>query len=212
MRKDLIQQKPIYSSFLNCDKDAQMILKSLFVSSKPYSDILKRLLIINNKDCLDTSNKDYQAVIDSYSLAKMIEEGYIRLDPKIKRGAHQQIKSYILVSFDGFSPNYKSPKYIDYNINFDIICYTDAWVLDDYKVRPLMVCGYIDGILNSLTDNNKAATNTHQSNIKLTGIGEYQFLNCSYTILNEQFAMYSLAYRGVHFTEDIQKIGTISDD
>jgi hypothetical protein len=56
MRKDLITFKPIYSTFLSCDKDIQMILKTLFVTSRPYSDILKKLLVINSKDCLEKND------------------------------------------------------------------------------------------------------------------------------------------------------------
>ena len=165
MRKDLISFKPVYSSLLSCDKDVEKMLKTLFISSKPYSDILKRLLIINNKDCLDMSNSDYKQVIDQYSLGDLMDKGYIRLSPKIARGTHEEIKTYILVSLDGFTPNIKSKHYIDYNINFDIICYNDAWVLDNYKIRPLTICGYIYGILNSLTELSKAFNKSHQSNI-----------------------------------------------
>jgi len=43
--------------------------------------------------------------------------------------------------------------------------------LNDYKVRPLVICGYIDGILNSLSDKNAIREKNFQSNIKLTGIG-----------------------------------------
>ena len=166
MRKDLISFKPIYSSLLTCDKDIQKILKTLFISSKPYSDLLKRLLIINNKDCLDTSRKDYQKVIDSFSLGDLIDKGYIRLNSKVARGTHEQIKTYILVSLDNFRSNPRSAHYIDYSINFDILCYNDAWVLDDYRIRPIMICGYIDGILNSLTQDNQRSEKTHQSQIK----------------------------------------------
>ena len=211
MRVDLINLKPIYSTFLSCDKDVEKILKTLFVSSKPYSDILKRLLIINNKDCLDMQNTDYKKVIDSYSLADMRDHGYIRLEPKIARGTHEQIKTYLLISLDGFSKNRKSSHYIDYNINFDIICYNDAWTLNDFKVRPIMIMGYIDGILNSLTQDNIKYQKTHQSKIKLSGIGQYDFLGGDYNILNEDLGMYSLSYRGTHFTEDIQQIGTVND-
>ena len=143
MRKDLISFKPIYSSLLSCDKDLQAILKTLFISSKPYSDILKRLLIINNKDCLDETNTDYQKIINSYSLGDLIDKGYIRLNPKIARGTHEEIKSYIIVSLDNFSRNRNSSHYMDYIINFDIICYNDAWSLNDYQIRPLMMCGYM---------------------------------------------------------------------
>lgn len=210
MRKDLITFKPIYSSFLQCDKDIQQILKLLFVESRPYSDLLKRLLLINNKDCLDTSKKDYQQFIDQFTLGRLIEQGYIRLNPKIARGTHEAIKAYILISCNNFKNNSTSIQYRDYNITFDIICYNDAWVLNDFKIRPIMICGYIDGILNSLSNKQQHVDRTHQSQIKLTGMGEYQFLGCDETILNEDFGMYSLAYHGVHFNEDIQQIGAVS--
>ena len=211
MRKDLISFKPVYSSLLSCDKDVEKMLKTLFISSKPYSDILKRLLIINNKDCLDMSNSDYKQVIDQYSLGDLMDKGYIRLSPKIARGTHEEIKTYILISLDGFTPNIKSKHYIDYNINFDIICYNDAWVLNDYKVRPLMICGYIDGILNSLTQDNQRLEKTHQSHIKLSGIGEYQFLGCNFNVLNEDLSMYTLSYHGIHFIEDIKQLGNVNN-
>ena len=67
MRKDLISLQPIYSSFLADDKDVQEILKILFVTTKPYSDRLKKLLVINSKDCLE-QNEEYQKVIDSMTL------------------------------------------------------------------------------------------------------------------------------------------------
>ena len=63
----------------------EQIVKLLFVNSKPYSDKLKRLLIVNKPDCLDESNSDYQKLIDSKPLSVMRKEGYIRLNPKIAR-------------------------------------------------------------------------------------------------------------------------------
>lgn len=209
MRKDLIMLKPIYSSFLTCDRDMELILKALFISSRPYSDYLKRLLVINNRDCLDTTNSDYQTVVEKMSLGDLMDKGYIRQNPKITRGTHEEIKSYIIVSLDNFSPNAKNPLYRDYNINFDVVCYNDAWVLNDYKIRPLLICGYIDGILNSLTNNNKKAMQTHQAQMQLTGIGEYKFLGCNEVVLNEDLSMYTLSYRGVHSSEDVQQIGSV---
>ena len=211
MRKDLISFKPVYSSLLTCDKDIEKILKTLFISSKPYSDFLKRLLIINNKDCLDTSNENNKKIIDSYTLGDLINKNYIRLNPKIARGTHEEIKTYIIVTLDNFMPNRSSSHYLDYNINFDIICYNDAWVLNDYKVRPLLICGYIDGILNSLTQDNQRVEKTHQSHIKLSGIGEYNFLGCNFNVLNEDLSMYTLSYHGTHFIEDIKQLGNVHD-
>jgi hypothetical protein len=78
----------------------------------------------------------------------------------------------------------------------DIVCYNDAWVLDGLKVRPLMICGYIDGILNSLSDESKDSFKRLVSRIKLTGIGYYRFLGCNLVVLNEDISMYTLSYLG----------------
>ena len=203
MRYDVRSMKPIYSSFLSCEKDMEKIVKLLFVNSKPYSDKLKRLLIINNPDCLDENNERYQALIDSKPLSVMRKEGYIRLNPKIARKQFQNIKSYILVTFDNFSPNRKDPKFMDCTVNFDIICYDDEWDLDGFRTRPLVIAGYIDGILNSISNEYKNSQKKPVgNNIKLSGMGEYNFLGCNLAVLNEDISMYTLSYRAVHFTED----------
>ena len=206
MRVDVRSMKPIYSSFLSCEQDAEKIVKLLFVNSKPYSDKLKRLLIINNPDCLDESNADYQRLIDSKPLSVMRKQGYIRLNPKIARKQFEQIKSYILITFDSFSPNRKDPKYRDCIVNFDIICYDDEWDLEGFQERPLVIAGYIDGILNSISNASKQAwENKNASNIKLSGMGEYAFLGCNLAVLNEDISMYTLSYYATHFTEDLKK-------
>ena len=203
MRYDVRSMKPIYSSFLSCEKDMEKIVKLLFVNSKPYSDKLKRLLIINNSDCLDENNQRYQALIDSKPLSVMRKEGYIRLNPKIARKQFQNIKSYILVTFDNFSPNRVDPKFMDCTVNFDIICYDDQWDLDGFRERPLVIAGYIDGILNSISNEYKNSQKKPVgNNIKLSGMGEYNFLGCNLAVLNEDISMYTLSYRAVHFTED----------
>lgn len=203
MRYDVRSMKPIYSSFLSCEKDMEKIVKLLFVNSKPYSDKLKRLLIINNPDCLDENNQRYQALIDSKPLSVMRKEGYIRLNPKIARKQFQNIKSYILVTFDNFSPNRVDPKFMDCTVNFDIICYDDEWDLDGFRTRPLVIAGYIDGILNSISNEYKNSQKKPAgNNIKLSGMGEYNFLGCNLAVLNEDISMYTLSYRAVHFTED----------
>lgn len=165
------------------------------MESQPYTDYLKRLLVINKSDCLDLGNEDYTKLINSKSIGSLINEGYIRLNPQIKRPEHETIKTYILISFDDFEPTF-NPEFRDCIINFDIICHLDAWCLEDYQIRPLKICGYIDGILNGVTEKNK------QKGIKLSGIGEYDFIRCSQTLLNEEYGMYTISFRGVHFTED----------
>lgn len=189
MRKDIsLPSSQFSSSFLSCEKDIEEILRKLFVSSKPYSDYLKKLLVINTQDCLDneTSTTIQQKIADM-SLAKLRQEGYIKLEPKIKIGEHEEVKSYIIISCDNFTPNATNPHYRDCTVTFDIICHTDYWDIGNYRIRPLKIAGYIDGILNKA---------------RLSGIGTFNFIGCNQIILNEELSGYTLIYSAIHGNDD----------
>ena len=187
MKRDVIMPASKFnSSFLSCQKDIETILRKLLIESKPYSDYLKRLLIINTEDCLDTDNPIYNEQIKK-SLKEIIDEGYISFIPKIKFGEHEKVKSYLVISIDNFSSNSTNPYYRDCTVNFDIICHTDYWDIGDYQVRPLKIVGYIDGILNEC---------------KLSGIGTFNFLGCNQLLLNQELSGYTLSYRAVHGNDD----------
>lgn len=189
MRRDTrITSSEFSSSFLSCEKDIEEILRKLFISSKPYSDILKRLLVINTKDCLD--NEDSLVIkqkLEEMTLAKLRQEGYIKLEPKLKFGEHEEVKSYIIISCDNFSSNITNPYYRDCTVTFDIICHTDYWDIGNYRIRPLKIAGYIDGILNKA---------------RLSGIGTFEFMGCNQLVLNEQLSGYTLMYRAIHGNDD----------
>ena len=187
MVKDLAM-KPFQSSFLSCEKDTEIILRKLFIESRPYSDDLKRLLIINTKDCLnDKTNSIYSQKLKKIGLKELMEKGYIRLTPKLNFGEFEEVKSYILISFDNFTPNASNPQFRDCTVSFDIICHTDYWDLGNYQLRPLKIVGFIDGILD---------------NSRLTGIGTFQMMGCSQLILNEELSGYTLMYRAIHGSDD----------
>lgn len=188
MKRDLVRTKPITSSFLSFEKDVESILRKLFIENKPYSEILKRLLVINTKDCLDnTESEVYEEILKNMSLAKMREEGYIKLEPKIRMPEHEEIKAYIIISFDSFTMNETNPEFRDCVVNFDILCHTDYWDIGNYRIRPLKIAGYIDGILNET---------------RLSGIGKFHFLGCNQLVLNEDLSGYTLSYRAVHGSDD----------
>ena len=189
MRKDIsLPSSQFSSSFLSCEKDIEEILRKLFVSSKPYSDYLKKLLVINTQDCLDNeTSATIQQKIADMSLAKLRQEGYIKLEPKIKIGEHEEVKSYIIISCDNFTPNATNPHYRDCTVTFDIICHTDYWDIGNYRIRPLKIAGYIDGILNKA---------------RLSGIGTFNFIGCNQIILNEELSGYTLIYSAIHGNDD----------
>ena len=177
------------SSFLSCEKDTESIIRKLFVDSKPHSDTLKRLLLINTPDCLnDMTNQVYINKIKNTSIKDLREQGYIRLEPKIKLNENEEVKSYIVISFDNFVPNATNPEFRDCIVMIDIICHTDYWDVGNFRLRPLKIAGYIDGILNGC---------------RLSGIGKFQFAGCSEFVLNETLSGYCLMYAAVHGSDDM---------
>lgn len=186
MKKDTILMRPLGSSFLSCEKDAETIIKKLFVTSKPYSDELKRLLVINTKDCLDKSNQNYNKIIESFSVKELMKDKYITLIPKLKMKEHEEVKSYIILTFDNFIPT-SNPEFRDCTIHFDIISFTDYWDLGDYQIRPIKIAGIIDGILN---------------NCKLSGIGTLNFAGMEEVIYSEDLAGYSIMFIATHGSDD----------
>lgn len=188
MRRDLTTLPALDSSFLSCEKDMETILRKLFVDSRKYGEELKRLLVLNTKDCLDDlNNKEYLSILKEMSVKKLRELGYIKIEPKIRLEEHAEIKSYMYISFDNFTPNKTNPQFRDCIVSFDIISHTDCWDIGDYRIRPLKIAGYIDGILN---------------NSKLSGIGTFQFAGCNQLILDEVFSGYSLMYQAIHGSDD----------
>ena len=188
MKRDLRMTRPLTSSFLSCDKDAERIIRKLFIESRPYSDELKRLLVINTKDCLDdVTNPIYLKKLEEMSVSRLMDEGYIKLSPKIRLPEHEEVKSYMILTFDNFTPNPTNPQFRDCLVAFDIVCHTDYWDIGDYRMRPLKICGYIDGLLN---------------NSKLTGIGTLQFAGCNELILSEDLSGYTLTYKAIHGSDD----------
>jgi hypothetical protein len=193
MRKDLVKPS-IKSSFLACEKDTETILRKLFIESRPYSDTLKKLLAINTKDCLTATGERAQTMqqhINTMNLKTLLDKQYIRLQPKITFNEHEEVKSYILISFDNFTPNATNPEYRDCTVAFDIVCHTDYWELNNFQQRPLKIVGYIDGILNDT---------------RLSGIGKFHFMGCKRLILNEDLSGYTLMYRAVHDVDGDDKI------
>ena len=176
--------KPIKSSFLSCEKNTELILQKLFVDNKQHSRKLKKLLVINTKDCLN--NPKYDDIVNKMSIGDMINEGYVRLYPKFAMQEHQEVKAYILISYDNFAMT-DNPEFRDCTIDFDIICHTDYWDCGDFKIRPLQIAGYIDGLLN---------------NEKLVGIGTLHFLGCKELLYNEHLSGYTLSFAAVHGRED----------
>lgn len=179
--------KDVKSTFLSVDKDIKTIMQKLFVEN-PHKEELLRLLMINNKDCLDdTTNVEYKKILSQANTRFLREKGYIRLEPKLSFQEFPDVQSHIIISFDNFVPNGTNTEFRDNTISFDIICHTDYWDIGDFRLRPFKIAGYIDGILNKS---------------KLSGIGTLQFMGCQELILNQELSGYTLTYMAIHDGDD----------
>lgn len=186
MKRDTILSKPLQSSFLSCEKDTETIIRKLLVESRPYSDTLKRLLIINTKDCLDEQNENYRKIVENTSVKELITGKYIVLAPRLKLAEHEEVKSYIIISFDNFIQS-DNPQYRDCTVHIDIICHTEYWDLGNYQLRPIKILGIIDGILNGA---------------RLSGIGTLQFAGAEEVVYSEDLAGYTAMYVATHGNDD----------
>lgn len=165
-------------SFLSFEKDQELIWRRLFIDNRQYGDMVKRLLVINSPDCMDMTNYQYQRIIDDTSIKDLRDMKCIRAVPRLEFGEHEEMKSYILLTFDDVTAT-SNPEYNDYVISFTVISPLDEWEMNDYKLRPWQIAGYIHGVMN---------------NARFTGIGELQFLSASEIVLNEHLAGVMLRY------------------
>ena len=181
MQRNLYDPQPLNSSFLSCEKDTAIILDKLFRSCQHSEDLVK-LLVIQNKDALD-GNYD----IKKYDVKYLIDNDYINMKPIIKLPEHDQVKSFLSIHFDNFTPNTTNPEYRDCMIHFDVVCHHDHWDLGNFRQRPFKILGVIDGILNKS---------------RLTGIGKIHFVGCSKVLLNEDWSAFALSYMAIHGSDD----------
>ena len=167
MKMDLVQTQE--TTFLTAQKDLFKIVQKFINNEK-----LKKLLFYPVKDALD--RKD----LTSEETLGLLHKN-IRVIPKLQ--VSEDVQSYIIIGFDGFITNAKNPEFRDNIITFDVICHFDSWVMENYQLRPYLIMGEIDGMLNKS---------------KLNGIGTVEFISANQLLLSSDLAGFSLTYRVIN--------------
>ena len=165
------------SSFLSVQKDLGIITNKMMKN-----DRLKRLLYYTTNDALDRPKLNEDQSLELF-------KKNIKIVPKLYIDG--SVLSYVIISFDNFTPNAENPEFRDNIISFDVICHFDQWDLKDFQLRPYMIAAEIDSMFNGK---------------HLTGIGELNFLGANQIILNDEFAGVSLMYAAIHGEEDKKKL------
>lgn len=183
----MIRQSPTIandfkSGFFSYEKDIELIVKKLFTENKHYSDNLKRLLIINQPDCLTANNAKYDEIVKSYSVKRLKDEGYLRFVPRLDLKEHEDIKSFIIITVDDFTRSLNT-EYRNCSVSFFIFSEYEHTAMDNYQYRPIKIAGYIDGIMDGA---------------KLTNIGKLEFIGAQQVPLNEYWGGIMLMYAATH--------------
>ena len=169
------------SSFLAVEKDMNLIVEKMFKN-----DNLKKLLFYTSRDCLSKPNLSDDETVGLFG-------NQIKLVPKLQ--VDNEIKNYIIISFDNFIDNKNNPEFRDNILEFDVICHFDQWHLTDFQLRPYRIAAEIDAMFNER---------------HLSGIGTLQFLGANQMILTDEYAGLCLMYAAIHGEED--KKGTLNPD
>ena len=161
------------SSFKSIGDDFALIVKKILEDED-----LKKLLYYNTENCLTQPNLTQQ---EAYSLIGK----QIRIVPKLE--FNDDNLSYIIISFDNFSPNAENPEFRDNLLMIDVICPFEQWDLGDFQLRPYKIAERLDVKLN----------NKH-----LTGIGTLDFLGMNNLHIDDKISGVTLIYSAVHGESD----------
>ena len=171
MKKEIYSYRK--SSFLSTEKDMGIIVDRMMKNNH-----LKKMLHYTTRDCLSRPNLTEDETLELFGTN-------IKLIPKLY--IDNSVLNYIIISFDGFTPNATNPEFRDNIIEFDIVCHFDQWQMKDFELRPYRIAAEIDSMFN---------------NQRLTGIGKLEFLCANEIILTDEYAGLCLLYQAIHGEED----------
>lgn len=154
----------IQESFSFLANDLELVVERLFSDQQ-----LLKLLFHTTNDSLSKPD-----IIDAKDLQTISEE-CIKISPNIQIPPSK--RSMIMVTVDSIIPS-DNPKFVSYNLIFDVLCPVELWMMDDYMLRPFKIMHEIDQLFN---------------NQKLTGIGTVQFMGAGLMPLGD-YSGYQMIY------------------
>ena len=167
MKVNLVEIKN--STFETAQKDLFNLVQKLINNEN-----LKKLLYYPVKDALS------QPKLTSEQAIGLMNKNIV-VCPRLP--VEEEVESHVIITFDNFTTNANNPEYRDNIITFDILCHMDTWVMENYQLRPYLIMGEIDGMLNKS---------------KLNGIGQIDFIGANQLLLSKDLGGFSLTYRVVN--------------
>lgn len=165
------------SAFLSIEKDMDNITKAIFKNER-----LCKLLHYTDPKLNPYSQPD----LTSGEKASLFGQS-IKITPKIK--IDPDVKNYVFITFDDFTPNSSNPQFRDNAIYFDIVCHNEQWQWKDsgFALRPIRIAAELDSMFN---------------NEKFSGIGRLEFKCASLKNYTDEYAGIGLMYEAIHGDDD----------
>ncbi len=160
------------SSFVSVEKTLEAVVRRLMSNER-----LKRLLYYSDPHALGLPR-----LTPAQSQSLLGES--ILIVPKIK--ADLDTKPYIIINLDRFVPNPGQTDFRQVLLSIDILCAYDQWNLGDFKLRPYVIAGEIDGMINNSSFSSGVA----------------DFAGAKQLVLNEHLGGVSLYYNLETFGDD----------
>jgi hypothetical protein len=139
------------------------------------NDNLIKLLYYN------TPNIQNEPNLTNEQKVAMIND-YIKLAPRLNKDI--EMKNYLLIQMDQFTALEGEQIFRTFVLNFDILCHSENWIMDDYMLRPFKIMHELDVRFN---------------NSKLDSLGPVNFISANQLILNEDLMGYSMFFRIMDF-------------
>lgn len=138
-------------------------------------EILK-LLYFNTPDCLQEGKTEITGEIINEIAAENL-----RIVPSFKIPKNKG--SFIIITFDSFTPNQENPEFMDNIILFDVLCPEDLWMMDDYMMRPFRIMHELQRTFNEKTLN--GIGKVYGLGSSLLNIGDYNGYQMAFSVIND---------------------------
>lgn len=140
------------------------------------NDNIVKLLYFNTPDCLVKNKVEITPEI----IADVAKEN-LRIVPKLEVPDNKG--SYIIITFDSFSPNATNPEFINNLILFDVLCPSDIWMMDSYMMRPFRIMHELQMLFHDKPLNGIGKVFFLGAN--LLNLGDYTGYQMAFSVIND---------------------------
>lgn len=140
------------------------------------NDDLMKLMYFNTPDCLDEGKFEITPEI-----MEEIAKENLRIVPSVR--VPENKGSYMIITFDSFSPNRDNPEFMNNLILVDVLCPVDVWMMDSYMMRPFRMMHEVQKMLHDKPLNGIGKVYFMGAN--LLNLGDYNGYQMAFSVIND---------------------------